>query len=57
MIGDRQQHVQRNVLEPVAAAAEIAHLMDEIEAEPIDVDPVMTGTAPVAVDPADLAQE
>jgi aromatic-L-amino-acid decarboxylase len=37
-------------------AAEQA-VRDGIEAEPIDVDPVMTGTGPVTVEPADLAGE
>jgi aromatic-L-amino-acid decarboxylase len=46
--------------ERAAATAERAAeqaVRDEIEAEPIDVDPVMTGTAPVTVEPADVAGE
>jgi aromatic-L-amino-acid decarboxylase len=53
---ERAADAQRRANAEAERAAEQA-VRDEIEDEPIEIDPVMTGTAPVAVDPADLAAE
>jgi aromatic-L-amino-acid decarboxylase len=53
---ERAAEAQRVANAEAERAAEQA-VRDEIEAEPIDVDPVMTGTGSVTVEPADLAGE